>query len=179
MPDKQIYPRLTIALHWLLALCIFFLFASSWWMLALPLPSDELRFREFPFQLHKNIGLTLLPLLALMMYARLRHRPSPHVEPGGLLAKIATVDHVVLYLLITAVCVSGYLSSAHTRWDTVLWWTVELPRLAEPDETMNKFFSDVHLWTCWLLLGFVALHISGVVFHAFRNDGIVRRMFGW
>ena len=50
------YRRTAVVMHWLIAVSIFFLFASSWWMLALPLPSAVFRFREFPFQLHKNVG---------------------------------------------------------------------------------------------------------------------------
>ena len=48
-----------ILCHWLLAVSILFLFVSSWWMLSLPLPSDTIGFRVLPFQLHKNIGITL------------------------------------------------------------------------------------------------------------------------
>ena len=58
--QRQGYNRTAVILHWILAVSIFFLFVSSWWMLGLPLPSKELTFREFPFQLHKNIGITLV-----------------------------------------------------------------------------------------------------------------------
>lgn len=175
------YNRTAVLLHWIIAASIFFLFLSSWWMLGLPLPSEELRFREFPFQLHKNIGITLVFLLGLLLYVRFRHRPDEDVHSleHPFLHKLAVVDHIILYVLILAVCVSGYLSSAHTRWDTVIWWTVELPRISAPDEEMNQFYSDIHLWTAWSLLAVIAVHISGAVYHAFCNDGIVRRMLRW
>jgi len=179
--QRQGYSRTAVILHWILAVSIFFLFVSSWWMMGLPLPSKELQFRAFPFQLHKNIGITLVLVLALLLYVRLKHRPaqesSESMRPW--MYKLALIDHIVLYLLILAVCVSGYLSSAHTRWDTVYWWLIEFPRIAEADEEMNEFFSEIHLWTAWALLGVVAVHISGAVYHAFRNDGIVRRMLRW
>jgi cytochrome b561 len=44
---------------------------------------------------------------------------------------------------------------------------------------MNMFYSDIHLWTAWALLAVVAVHVTGAVYHAFRNDGIVRRMLRW
>lgn len=179
--QRQGYNRTAVILHWLLAVSIFFLFISSWWMMGLPLPSEELRFREFPFQLHKNIGIMLVFVIALLIYVRFKHRPAPEQSSSmkPWMHKLAWIDHVVLYLLILAVCVSGYLSSAHTRWETIVWWLVEIPRIAKADEEMNEFYSEIHLWTAWALLAVIAVHISGALYHAFRNDGIVRRMLRW
>ena len=176
--QRQGYSSIAVILHWIMAVSIFFLFVSSWWMMGLPLPSRDLTFREFPFQLHKNIGITLIFILAILLYVRFKHRPAPvdATEMRPWLHKLAIVDHVVLYLLIFTVCFSGYLSSAHARWDTVFWWLIKFPRIAKADVAMNEFFSDIHLWTAWILLAVIAVHISGALYHAFRNDGIARRM---
>jgi len=172
---KAGYSRTAVIVHWLIAVSIFFLFASSWWMLALPLPSDVFTYREFPFQLHKNVGITLVVLLAILLYVRARHRPAPPgVRPW--MQRLAVVDHVVLYGLILAACVSGYMSSSYSGWGTTLWWIVELPNWGYENEELNVLFSDIHLWTCWALLAVAAVHISGAVYHAFRDDGVVRRM---
>src|SRR5690606_36654263 len=95
------YSRGAVILHWILAISIFFLFLSSWWMLGLPLPSDELRFREFPFQLHKNIGLTLVVLLIALLVVRLRRRPAPLTSAAGdsWMNRAAFAGHVLLYVL--------------------------------------------------------------------------------
>jgi cytochrome b561 len=175
------YSRTAVILHWLLAVSIFFLFISSWWMLGLPLPTKEIQFRAFPFQLHKNIGMTLIFVVPLLLYVRFKHRPAPvpssHMKPW--MHKLATIDHIIVYVLILVTCISGYLSSAHTKWDTTLWWLVDLPRVAAANDDMNELFSDIHLWAAWGLLAVVAVHISGAIYHAFLNDGIVRRMMRW
>ena len=177
MPARG-YSTTAVFLHAVIAVAIFFLFISSWWMMGLPLPSADYRFREFPFQLHKNIGITLVVLLFLLLYLRLRHRPAP--EPmralPGWMRRVAAVDHVVLYVVILACCVSGYLSSSYSGWSTTLWWVVDLPHWGHENEPLNMFYSDIHLWTCWMLLAILAVHIGGALFHAFRGDGIVRRM---
>ncbi len=179
--QREGFNRTSVILHWLLAVSIFFLFISSWWMMGLPLPSKELQFRPFPFQLHKNIGLTLVVLLAVLLYMRLKYRPAPPAQSDmkPWMHNLAILAHIAIYLLIFAVCITGYLSSAHTRWDTVVWWAVELPRIAPPNEELNEFWGELHTYTAWALLAFIAVHVSGAIYHSFRNDGIVRRMMRW
>lgn len=176
--QTQGYTRTAVIMHWILAVSIFFLFISSWWMLALPLPSKDYTYRVFPFQLHKNLGITLTFVLAILLYVRLKHRPAP-VTSDALrpwMHKLAVVDHIVLYITIFACCLSGYLSSAYSGWTTTLWWLVDLPDWGHENEELNILFSDIHLWTCWILLALVSVHISGALYHAFRRDGVVRRM---
>ncbi|ADE14452.1 cytochrome B561 [Nitrosococcus halophilus Nc 4] len=176
--QREGYSRTAVIIHWVLAVSIFFLFISSWWMLALPLPSEDLVYRAFPFQLHKNIGITLVLLLGLLLYVRFKHRPRVEIskEYPRWMHRLAVADHVILYLLIFAVCISGYLSSSFSGWGTTWWWTVGFPNWGWEDEELNIFFSDIHLWTCWALLAVAAVHISGALYHAFRNDRVVRRM---
>lgn len=172
------YSKSAVILHFSLATGIFFLFISSWWMLRLPLASAEYQFRAFPFQLHKNIGITLVAVIVVMLYVRCRHRPMPP-SPEALpprTYKLAIVGHVALYLIILTCCVSGYLSSSYSGWGTSLWWLVELPDWGYENEELNVLYSDIHLWTCWILLAVLAVHIGGALYHGFRNDGIVRRM---
>ena len=175
--QRQDFSIGAVLIHWVLAVCVLFLFVSSWWMLALPLPSAELRFREFPFQLHKNIGITLVFLLLLLLYLRRKVRPSiEQAAMGANMRRFAAVDHIALYVLVFACCASGYMSSSYSGWGTTLWWIIELPYWGREDEELNMFYSDVHLWTSWALLVFLAMHIAGALYHAFLNDGIVRRM---
>lgn len=177
MPRRG-YGFSAVVMHLVLAVSIFFLFVSSWWMLALPLPSDEITYREFPFQLHKNIGITLVLLLFVLLYVRLRRRPAPLPSESARpwMRRLAAADHVILYVLILAVCISGYMSSSYSGWGTTLWWLVDLPYWGYEDEPLNILYSDIHLWTCWALLAVIGVHIGGALYHAFRNDGIVRRM---
>lgn len=172
------YSGTAMVLHWLMAISIFFLFLSSWWMLGLPLASAEWRFREIPFQLHKNIGITLVVLIFILLYVRFKHRPQPDLNEllPSRTSKLAKFDHVFLYVVIIACCVTGYLSSSYSGWGTTLWWIVDLPNWGYENEELNILYSDMHLWTCWILLAAVAVHISGALYHAFRDDGVIRRM---
>ena len=179
--QRQGYNKTAIFMHWLLTISIFFLFLSSWWMLGLPLPSEEYRYRVLPFQLHKNFGITLLLVLAILLYARWKHRPAK-IRSSPLkswMHKLVNAYRVALYLSIFACCLSGYLSSAYSGWTTTWWWVVDLPAWAYENEDLNQFYSDIHLWTCWILLALLAAHIGGAVYHAIRQDGALLRMIRW
>lgn len=168
------FTRTAVIIHWVLAVSIMFLFLSSWWMLALPYNE----YRVFPFQLHKNIGITLVILLSVLLFVRLRNKPAPIKSPAytPTMHKLATIGHIALYVLIFMACISGYLSSSFSGWDTTLWWLIELPNWGWEDDDLNKLFSEIHLWTCWALLGVIIVHVAGAVYHAFRRDGVVKRM---
>ena len=171
----------TVLMHCVLAACIFFIFVSSWWMLSLPLPSAVFTYRELPFQLHKNVGLTVLLLVVVMMIIRLRrniHADSSVTSTAqSTMQKIASFDYLVIYFLLLACCITGYLSSSYSGWQTELWWLFTLPSWTTENDELNIFFSDMHIWSCWALLAVISLHISAAVFHAARNDGVVNKIF--
>jgi cytochrome b561 len=150
-------------------------------MLALPLPSDEFRFREFPFQLHKNLGITVVLLMiatALIRVTRRRSVPAAASETPGV-HRLRLAGHIGLYLLVFAVCVTGYMSSSYSGWATTWWWLIEIPYWGYEDEDLNQLYSDLHLWTCWGLLLAMAAHIGAALLHAVRNDGVLRRIVRW
>jgi cytochrome b561 len=169
--------RTLIISHWILALSILFLFVSSWWMLALPLPSDEFTYRALPFQLHKNIGISLLLLLVVLFSSGVNSKNGKLLKQPGWIRKLALLDHIVVYFLIVLSCLSGYLSSSFSGWDTSFWWFIDLPAWGEENEALNILFSDIHMWACWLLLAVISVHISAALYHAFLNDGVIERMF--
>ena len=166
-----------VAMHWLIAIGVIFLFVSSWWMLSLPLPSEDFTYRQLPFQLHKNIGITILVMVVAMIAIRIVKKRKQLQIQKSRLERLAALDHLLTYFLIIACCISGYLSSSFSGWETTLWWLVDLPAWSEENDDLNIFFSDIHLWTCWALLAVVAVHIGAALYHAFKNDDVIDKMF--
>jgi len=164
-------------MHWLVAIGVFFLFVSSWWMLSLPLPSEDFTYRQLPFQLHKNVGITIMVMIvAMIAISIVKKRKKLQIQKSRL-ERLAALDHLLTYFLIIACCISGYLSSSFSGWETTLWWLVELPAWSEENDDLNILFSDIHLWTCWALLSVVSVHIGAALYHAFRNDDVIDKMF--
>ena len=170
-------PKSKVAMHWLVAIGVVFLFVSSWWMLSLPLPSEEFTYRQLPFQLHKNVGITIMVMVvAMIAISIVKKRKKLQIQKSRL-ERLATLDHLLTYFLIIACCISGYLSSSFSGWETTLWWLVELPAWSEENDDLNIFFSDIHLWTCWALLSVISVHVGAALYHAFRNDDVIDKMF--
>ena len=177
MPNRV--KRSKVFFHWLIAISIFFLFVSSWWMLALPLPSENFTYRELPFQLHKNIGITIFVIISWLLAIRIlkaRERLNLSIKKSEKLAERA---HLVIYFLIASCCISGYLSSSYSGWGTTVWWLLDLPSWAEESDSLNMLFSDFHLWSCWALLLAVVGHIGVALYHAFKNDQDLDKMYRW
>ena len=166
-----------VAMHWLIAIGVIFLFVSSWWMLSLPLPSEDFTYRQLPFQLHKNVGITIMVMVvAMVALSIIKKRKQLQIKKSRL-ERLASLDHLLTYFLIIACCISGYLSSSFSGWETTLWWLVDLHAWSEENDDLNIFFSDIHLWTCWALLAVVAVHIGAALYHAFKNDDVIDKMF--
>ena len=84
--------------------------------------------------------------------------------------------HILLYVLLIACCVSGYLSSAYSGWATRVWWLFDLPNWGGDNDALNLFYSDIHSWTTYALLAVSGFHIGNAIYHAFRGDRMVHRM---
>ena len=166
-----------VAMHWLVAIGVIFLFVSSWWMLSLPLPSEDFTYRQLPFQMHKNVGITIMVMVVAMIALRIVKKRKKLQIKKSRLERLESLDHLLTYFLIIACCISGYLSSSFSGWETTLWWLVDLPAWSEENDDLNIFFSDIHLWTCWALLAVVAVHIGAALYHAFKNDDVIDKMF--
>ena len=176
MPRTRVMPTASVV-HVLIAVSTLFLFVSSWWMMALPLPSKVFTYRAFPFQLHKNVGITIALLAGIMGYARVAHMRSR--KGAGMTARMpisAVVQDALLYGLVVACVLSGYLSSVYSGWPTRFWWLVNLPNWGYDNDALTEFYAAIPTWTSYGLLVVIGVHIGVAAYNTFRNEGFVRRM---
>ena len=168
------HDRLTVLLHWTMALLILAQLALGLWMVGLP--KDDSGLRANWFNVHKSLGLVLLALIALRglnLLRRPRIDPAPG-QPGPQRAAIAV--HHALYLLMAIVPLSGLLGSAWSKYPIrFLSWT--LPRLAEPWDQGKAAMATLHLFSTWALIALVVLHVLAFAFHQYvLRDRLLDRM---
>lgn len=171
MADRYGYTAQT--LHWVMFALIAGAFGIGLWMAGLPIGPQ--RFRAVPW--HKAIGITILALLVLRLAWRLWH-PAPAL-PATMPAwerHAAHVSHWLLYLLMLAVPLSGWLMSSALGFSTVVFgWT--LPNLLERDRALGDALKTAHYFLNKTLLALILLHVAAALKHAFLDrDGVMQRM---
>jgi cytochrome b561 len=172
MTDR--YTRTAVALHWLIALLIFAAFPLGVYMHDLPLSPHKLRL----FSYHKWIGITVFMLAVIRASWRISHRPPPMPDSMPNWEKIAAESvHYLLYVLIFAVPVSGWLMSSALGFQTVWFGVLPLPNLVGKDKVLGDQLLEVHQALNYLMLGLVVAHIGAALKHYFIDrDDILARM---
>ncbi len=166
-------------LHWWTAGLVFVTFPLGWLMVAVPL--RELLLKFLLYQLHKTIGLIVFGLALYRLGIRARvTRPDwdPHLPEWQ--RRAASSMHAVLYALLIAVPVLGYLSAAlaPARVPTLFLGLIPIPHLLSPDARWFAVIRPVHRWGAVLLMGAAAAHAGAALEHHWRGRSVLRRMWG-
>jgi cytochrome b561 len=173
-PNITRYTNTAITLHWLVALLIFAAFPLGVYMHDLPLSPAKLQLYSY----HKWIGITVLLLAVLRVVWRFTH--TPPALPAGMprWQKVASHGtHHLLYLLIFAVPLSGWLMSSAKGYQTVWFGVLPLPDLVGKGKELGELLSSVHQWVNFTLLALVGMHLAAVAKHTLiERDGILSRM---
>ncbi|MHB8846996.1 MAG: cytochrome b [Burkholderiales bacterium] len=173
MKDKT-YTVTAIVLHWLVAGLIIATFPLGLYMSDMALSPRKLQLYSY----HKWIGIVILLLVVLRLLWRLTHRPPallagmPRWQENS-----AHAVHFVLYGLMLAVPLSGWLMSSALGFQVVLFGVLPLPDLIAANKATGHLLKTVHEWLNYSLLGFVTLHVGAALHHHFiLRDGTLRRM---
>lgn len=172
--DEARYGAVAQALHWLIAALIFVMFGLGWYMADLPLGQHKFDM----YQLHKSLGVTIFLLVIVRLLWRWRNPapPLPATMPGWERAA-AHATHGLLYLMLLAQPLIGFLQSNAANFPVVWWGSVPLPALIGPDEALGEDLVGVHEWGSRLILLLLVLHVVAALRHHFViRDDILRRM---
>jgi cytochrome b561 len=173
--DTGKYSGPAIAFHWVIAALIIGGFALGWVMTDIPgFTPTKLKY----FSWHKWIGLTVLWLAILRVLWRATHRaPELSMSMPGWQRKVAQWTHVLLYVLMFAIPVSGYLYSSAANVPVVYLGLIPLPPIIGPSDTLKPVLKFVHIYLNYTLLALVLLHVLGALKHQFIDrDRLLSRM---
>ena len=167
------YDGVAQSLHWVMVVLVFSAFGVGLWMVDQPLMQ---KLRIVP--LHKSIGVTIFLFVLLRLAWRWTH-PAPAL-PGTMPAweqHAARTAHWLLYALMFAVPVSGWLMSSALGIATVPYGLARLPDLLERDRELGETLKVVHFTLNKSLVALVALHAAAALKHYFIDrDGVLERM---
>ncbi len=125
---------------------------------------------------HKVLGLLILALVLFRLMYRLTHGapPSDKSVPAALTG-IGHLTHWLLYLLLIAVPIGGYIATSY--YGALDTFGVHLPAVTPKDEKFADVIYGWHGLGAQLIFVLVLLHIGAALFHRFvRKDRTVERM---
>lgn len=167
------YTRTAIALHWLIALMIFSAFPLGIYMHELPLSPTKLQLYSY----HKWIGITVLLAAAARLAWRVTHPAPPMLDMPHWQKALAHGIHHLLYILLFAIPLSGWLMSSAKGFQTVYFGILPLPDLIGKDKELGELLHVVHEILSYTLMLLVGAHIAGALKHHFiERDDTLRRM---
>lgn len=168
------YTKTAVALHWLVAFGIFGAFSLGLYMHELPLSPTKLRLYSY----HKWAGVTIF-LFALVRLAWRATHPAPPL-PGDMppwQRVAAHAIHHLLYVLILAVPLTGWLMSSAKGFQTVWFGLLPLPDLLAKNKELGETLALVHQALNFGMAALVIAHVGAAIkHHIVDRDDILARM---
>jgi cytochrome b561 len=163
------------ALHWLMAAIIFAAIPLGVWALYLPRGTP---LRVELLTIHKSLGVTALFLAALRVIVRLATKAPPY---GQLLSPLnrfaAGVAHVLLYVAMLALPLSGYVHSMAGGHEFNWFGLFSVPDLVALDKATDDSAGRAHYALAWIIGALLAAHVLAALWHALvKRDGVLARM---
>lgn len=126
---------------------------------------------------HLSIGaLILVVIVARFVWRLFHHVALPGDMPGWEIA-LSRFTHLALYALVFVMTVLGWAAANSRGWTVKLLGIIPLPQLAANGSAWGHEEGDIHNILVYVLLGFIALHVAGALYHHFvLRDRVLQRM---
>ncbi|WP_295442132.1 cytochrome b [uncultured Thiodictyon sp.] len=172
MSDR--YTATAKTLHWLIAIMILTMLGLGFYMHDLPLSPEKLKLYSW----HKWAGVTIFLLVIMRLAWRLTHQPPPMPSSIPRLQQwLAHSVHVLLYLLMFAIPLSGWLMSSAKGFQVVWFGVLPLPNLIDKNKALGDLLLTVHLSLNLLLITLLLGHVGAALKHHFIDkDTVLKRM---
>jgi len=167
------------SLHWLVVALILLQGPLGLLMVDMANSPDKIR----AYALHKSIGLSILALAALRLGWRLHAgAPLPVAGTPGWQRAAAKVSHWLLYALLFAIPLSGWLFNSAAGFPLQWFGLFNLPPIAAADPGLREAALAIHRSLFWLLAAVALVHAAAAFHHhLFVGDATLARMLprGW
>ena len=164
-------------LHWLIALAIFTQFALGWTAADLPVSPRKIDL----FVWHKSIGVSILFLVVLRIAWRsMNARPETADGIAPWERRLAQAGHLLLYVLMVVVPLTGWWVSDTSRIPFRLFRVVPVPDMMQADRAGSDLAAAVHGALKTLLIIVIAMHVLAALRHHFILRNVtLERMLPW
>ena len=173
-PVNTRYTATAKTLHWLIAVLIFGMLGLGFYMTGLDLSPTKLQIYSW----HKWVGVTVFVLVVVRLAWRITHRPPALPQHMAPIERIAAhAGHHLLYVLMFAIPLTGWLMSSAKGVPTVWFGVLPLPDLLDKDKELGNLLATVHKTLNFGMAGLVFIHAGAALkHHLIDRDDVLARM---
>lgn len=168
------YGGVAKALHWLIVALLAAQYIIGWTMPGIRRGVQP----EGLVSLHLSLGVLVLLIAVLRLIWRLGHPVPPirdNVPPWQQAA--AKVVHILLYLLLFVLPLTGWMNASSRGWNIDLFGVVTLPQILPTGSPLLRSIGELHTPLSYGLLILVGLHLLAALYHHFwLRDRVLVRM---
>ena len=158
-------------LHWLSAILLFIQIPLGFYLVDLDFGEERLTFEN----IHIILGLTIFYLVIIRLLKNIIN-PTPKLDTSIFKGQkfLAKMNHVLLYVTILSITISGILKKLFNGETLIIFFKkIELNDNFE----LAEIFYDIHVFSNYLLISLIAIHISAVIAHnLFFSDNILKKI---
>jgi cytochrome b561 len=168
------YTTTAITFHWVIAILILCSAGFGIVLSGMHLSPQKLQWIAY----HKWNGILIFTLVALRLIWRLFNPAPPLPATMPRWQQLAAhASHFLLYLLMLAVPLVGWLQSSAAGIQVVWFGVLPLPMPLARDKPLAETLMDAHELLSYTLLAIVALHAAAAIkHHVFDRDDVLTRM---
>lgn len=171
------YGLVAALLHWTVAVAVIGLFVLGLWMTGLDYYDPW--YKDAP-NIHRSIGVLVFIAVAIRLAWRLLDPPPrPLRSHSAVERRLARIAHGLLYLLLFAVMIAGYLVSTADGRPVDVFGLFQVPATLSGIENQEDLAGDIHLALAIALVSLAGIHALAALKHQFIDrDGTLMRMLG-
>jgi cytochrome b561 len=173
MTDRLQYGTTAKVFHWLIVALLFVQYPIGWLMPDLHRDMKP----GVPMTLHISFGIVILALIVLRLTWRLTHPVKPDISLAPWQRVAAEGVHWLLYVLVLATTITGWLFASFRGWSISLFFMMPLPMLSADNAAAGKTIDGWHQAMEWSLLAVIGVHVATALAHRFiYRDRVMQRM---
>jgi cytochrome b561 len=173
MTKQPNYGTTAKALHWLIVALLMVQYPLGWLMPEIHhgmKPGDAMTF-------HISFGISILALMVVRLFWRITHPVAPESSLPAWQQAISEAVHWLLYGLVFATTMTGWLFASHRGWSISLFYAIPLPMLTSEAALLGNSIGNWHATMETALLILIGSHVAAALAHTFIfRDRIMQRM---
>jgi cytochrome b561 len=174
-PRAPVYAPLLRGLHWLMFVILAVSAAGGVWTHYLP---QDGALRGQVLLAHKSLGVVLFGLVILRVLFRLLLGTPPYRPAlGKFNEKLAGAAHLLLYAVMFALPITGYVMSMAGQHEFALFGYYPVPNYIPANKNLAEAAQGGHMLLAYLLGALVVLHLLAALWHKMRGDNVYERMW--